>query len=362
MTTRSLDTLPGNRRSQRGMSLIEVMVVVAIVSTVLIVVYSMIDEATKISLFVESHNDLPVFGQAAVNVIQKDLIQARAIFDSDPTNVGPGYYSALVIPAAYPVMPNTQLPILNPTGDLVPDASVTARYVGNALMITKQLESTPVKLASGTTIMMDRYVFEIFYLTRRTTRNFSNAGYSLELVQAKSNVYADYFQLSNLQSPNGTLTAAQMNEIYAALLAWKDPITGATVPINRAWDPGQSIGSAMYTITAAGYSGPIAQPTIPLPTYSSMITGLAGGRISGKMDYTVAFKPSASTNFPVPDLVPKYAVFNSALPQFPGGFEVLIVGPTGARKVLTRLVLLASYGAGKMDSKESLVISSVPRV
>jgi prepilin-type N-terminal cleavage/methylation domain-containing protein len=361
MTNRFLDTLPEKRRSQRGMSLIEVMVVVAIVSTVLIVVYSMIDEATKISLFVESHNDLPVFGQAAVNVMQKDLIQARAIFDADPTNVGPGYYSALVIPAAYPVMPNTQLPILNPTGDLVPDASVTARYVGNALMITKQLESTPVKLASGTTIMLDRYVFELFYLTRRTARSFSSQGYSLDLVQAKSNVYADYFQLSNLQSPGGTLTAAQMNEIYAALLAWKDPITGATVPINRAWDPGQPIATAMYTITATGYTA-VAQPTIPLPTYGSMITGLMGGRISGKMDYTVAFKPTATTNFPVPDLIPKYAVFNSALPQFPGGFEVLIVGPTGSRKVLTRLVLLASYGAGKMDSKESLVISAVPRV
>jgi prepilin-type N-terminal cleavage/methylation domain-containing protein len=358
------------RRRQRGVTLMEMMVVMAIVSVVFIMSYSLLQDAAQTSLFLEEHSDLPIFAQGAVNAIQRELMQSRVVFDGASGSFGPSYLSALQIPAALPLLTGSALPVSNPTGTLVPDGAT--RYTGNVMLLARQLEPAPIRLSNGSFLNVDRYVFEIFYLTRRTTQNFSNTGGYIDAIWGKSDTYADYFQLQQWQSQNPPPSLADKQTVNNALLSWVDPRTNIAAPTVRAWDSGQSAPTAFFSINPDGSFSPVASPTIALPAVKSLIPALASGRVSGKMNYSIGFRPTATTVFPfstnyispvdnttlvVVDPVPKYALYDSAAPTFPDGMEFLIVGPAGSRRILSRIVLIANYGT-KFDSKESLNITS----
>ena len=360
---------------QRGVTLMEMIVVTAIFSVVFIISYSLLEDTVKTSLFIEAHTDLPVYGQQAVNTIQRELLQTRTVFEATPGTFGPGYFSALTFPAQYPLLADSQMPVLNPTGTLVPDVAGT-RYTGNCLLIARQLSPaviTGLTTGCGTPgtcrLLVDRYQFELFYLTKRTSgQSFSGTGYWLDAIQAKSAIYADYTQLNqwSLLLP----PAADKTRVASVLSSYTEVNTGISAPTNKAWDSGMAAPSAFYTISAALGLTAIPQPAIPLTTATSLARGLAGGRISGKMDYSIGFRPSAASRFnlatdvtrldgsiQVRDPIPKYAVFDSTTPLFPSGLEFLMVGPAGSRRILSRIVIMSSY-IGHIDSKEALVITS----
>jgi len=351
----------------------EMMVVTAIFSVIFIISYSLLEDTVKTSLFLEEHNDLPVYGQSAVNAIQRELLQSRVVFEGSATSFGPGYFSALTFPTQYPLLTGSQLPVLNPTGTLVPDGAT--RYTGNVMLMARQLSPALVTgLSVGCTtppcsLLVDRYQFEVFYLTKVTgAQNFAATGYYIDAIQAKSAVYADYLQLT--QWLNLSPSSTDKNSVASTLSTYKDPITNLSQPATKAWNSSVAAASAFYTITSSLGFTAIANPTIPLPSATSVVRGLAGGRVSGKMVYSVGYRPSAtarfnlSTDFKKPDgttqvrdPIPKYAVFDSTQPLFPSGMEFLMVGPAGSRRILSRIVLMANW-IGHIDSKESLVITS----
>ena len=358
-------------RRERGVTLMEMIVVTAIFSIVFIISYSLLEETVKTSLFIEEHTDLPVYGQRAVNTIQRELLQTRLVFEGSAASLGPGYFGALAFPAQYPLLTDSQMPVLNPTGTLVPDGAT--RFTGNCLLIARQLSPAVVTgLTGGTTLMVDRYQFEIFYLTKRTTgQNFQGTGYWIDAIQAKSAIYADYTQLTLWAALlPGATAAADKTRVASVLSTYTEVNTGISAPATKAWNSGVAAPSAFYTISGTLGFTAIAQPTIPLTTATSLARGLAGGRVSGKMDYSVGFRPSGIARFnlttdvtktdgsiQVRDPIPKYAVFNSATPLFPSGLEFLMVGPAGSRRILSRMVIMSSY-VGHIDSKEALVITS----
>lgn len=334
----------------RGYSLMEVTVVVAIVSGILMMAYTMIEDAARTSMFVEVRNDLPVLAQGAANDVQGEMFQAKMIFDADTTGVGPGYLGAVQLPAVYPLLQDSQMPLMNATGDLVPDTNI--RYTGNCLLVARQLAPISVSTGSGQHLLADLYQFELIYLTRQTTKRFANQPFHLDLIKAKSAPVADYFQLNQL-------TPQQAQAANTDLLAWVDPATGKASPIKLAWNPGQPVGSAFYDVKVGGAYTPVNKANIDLTySYGTMLRGLRGGRVSGGAEYTVGYLPSAATTFPVRDKVPKYALFNAQTPLFPSGAEFLIVGPAGQRRALARVVLFANYSAGRMTSKEVEVITA----
>ena len=71
------------RSSERGFSLMEITVVLAIVSMVMIMVYSLMEETLHVTLFNESHNDLTILSQSAVNTLQSEVQQAKVAFEED---------------------------------------------------------------------------------------------------------------------------------------------------------------------------------------------------------------------------------------------------------------------------------------
>lgn len=355
---------------QAGLSLIEIMVVLIIASALLIMSYSMLDDAARTSLFVEVRNDLPVFAQSAINAIQAETFQADTIFDASAASLGPSYLAIVKLPATYPILPGSRMPLANATtfAEIVPDLAPPAnpQYVGNCLLMVRQLTPTPVFMdaAHTLTLLAERYQFEFFYLTQRTNRHFSgptntgstaNSLYYIDLMRSRSLLFADATQIANI------LDTTQRSTVIANLAAWVDPATQVATPIKIAWTSGNPVASAFSNMTTtAPYLTTIAAPQIDMSAISrsarnntvTLLAGITGGRITGAADYSVAFRPSATTRYQIPDAVPKYAYWNSATPTFPGGLEFLMVGSVGSRRVLTRLVMMASYSAGRLSSKE----------
>lgn len=351
-------------RLQSGFSMVEMLVVLIITVALLYMSYSVLEDAAKTSLFVQVRNDLPVQAQNAANSIQAEVFQASTIFDR--TGIGPGYLAIVKVPTAFPVLTDSKLPLNNTSGQLVPDDPdlTQPQYVGNCLLMVKQLQPIPVFMdaAKTQTLLTERYQFEFYYVTKRSTRNFYNSGYFLDVMRGKSEIYADYTQI------NGITDTTQRSTVITNLQTAIDPTTGLTTAIVRAWSPGVAVASAFYDLkTASPYTTLIASPVIDMSATKrsaisntlSILPALAGGSVAGMVNYSVGFRPSATKKFQIPDAVPKYATFDALHPTFPGGMEFLLVGAVGSRRLLTRFVLMADYSAGKLTSKEVLNVTAV---
>lgn len=322
--------------TQRGFSLIEVTVTLAVVSALMLIVYSIMDQTLRAAMFNESHNDLIIMSQRATNTLQSETVQARQVFQEDTD--GQAYRAALQVPARYTAWTNTLLPILQSDSTMAPDT--TTRFTGNSYFIVRQLEPLSIfydddgdARTPDVEFLADRYRFEYFFLSTDSTRRFSSSPYTLDLMQSTSIEYADYFQLS-------ALPRAQVQAIGAKLTA---------AGITRAWYPGQPLDSAFYAIPANGnFAAAINRPTIAIASTISLFPELRGGRISGRMDYSVAF---GSYRLPLP-----ISMYGSITPA--AGFEVKITGPARSRKVMTRVLLMSRYATSTYEAQQGFVTTS----
>ncbi|HUJ14081.1 MAG TPA: prepilin-type N-terminal cleavage/methylation domain-containing protein [Thermoanaerobaculia bacterium] len=382
------------QKNQRGYSLAEILVVLAVSTAVMILCYDIIDDAMRTSLYVESHNNLTQLAQRPVNFMQNEVYQNKVIFDATTGSVGPGYLTRFTSPPAYPgawpscasggcggatttlpALPalynNSALPITDTSGVLGPDAGTgAARMTGNILFVVRQLPPILIPydhdnnaLTANINFPADRYRFEMYYLTKKTTRSFGSTSYYLDLIQARSIDFADYFQLNPVIGASSWLNATGKAQIVNGL---------AAAGINIAFDPSnQPVTNAFYSIGATGTMTLQSGQGIWIYTAKSMLPEFSGGSISGKILYSVGFRPSATTRFPISGVgfdssgnqvlgvpIPKYAVFDSTKPELPSGFEVKLVSSGGARKIILRLVLLSNYKAGTYEAQEGFAVAS----
>jgi hypothetical protein len=308
--------------------------------------YDMMIGASRAGMFHESRNDLLVISQRTVNSIQTELSQSKFVFEEN--SLGTEYRNLFVagLPAGMTVWAGSRLPIVDAnTGTLGPDPgpnSITNR-TGNSLILARQL--APVAIAydhdanAGTpdvNFLVDRYEFQYYFLRTNTARNFGNLGYYLDAVRAKSQIVADYIQLSGVTTNRAQLVQRVL----------------AGTSITMAWDPGKALAApAFYTLVADG-SLAAASPTRFTVTTASLTPEFIGGRIAGKMEYSVS--PNSSAAMAMRDVVPLYA---TASGTFPGGLEFQVVGSAGTRKIWSRLVLASWYG-GQFNSQQASVITS----
>ena len=338
--------------SQRGTSLVEIITVLAVVSVLLLIVYQLLNDAMKASMFAESHNDMTIMTQRVVNRLRGEILQSRLAYQEDAT--GGGYRAALQLPASPAQWSDTLLPLFQTETTLDPDAgNGPDRRAGNSLLIVRQLEPLSVMYDNDgkpatpdVEFLADHYRFEYEYLVANAARSFGGTGFYLDLQESRSVEYADYTQLK-------ALTAAQLKAIVPKLQAAK---------ITRAWDAGQAIDSAFYDLApaaAGAFGSPLIKPQIAIASTTSLLPDMRGGRISGKMDYSIAFTPTVPLKpFPIRHPMFFYARPDAAYPRFPAGFEVKIAGPAGHRKVGLRLVLMANYRGGTYESQQGLVTAA----
>ncbi len=334
------------RTGERGMSLIEAIVTVTLLTVVMAIFYEMMISSLRAGMFTESRNDLAAIGQRTANSIHTEVIQSKLIFQED--TVGAAYRTRIVagLPGGYTVLTGSRLPVIDQNASTIsidPGPNNLTTRTGNSLIIVRQLSPIAVPWDNdnnaGTpniSFLVDRYQFQYYFLRSSTASRFSNLGYYLDVVQAKSQLFADYFQINSITVSKAQV-AAGARSVGGMLMAW---------------DPGKAISApAFYNISAAGAFSSNATPNFAMAA-KSLAPEMAGGRVSGKMDYSVAPNPTSTITFKDP--VPRYA---TAATNFPQGLEFQIVGGSGSRKVLTRLVLASSY-SGKCNSQEAIITSS----
>jgi hypothetical protein len=228
-------------------------------------------------------------------------------------------------------------------------------YTGNSLLLARQLEPiefaydhdqteptpgtcTPNPATPDVVFQGDQYRFEYYYLAENNSRNFAGMGNYLDVIEAHSQSFADYFQLS-------TMDNCQRPQVVDGLIA---------AGITQAWDPGKDAATAFYNLVGGGGLDPAGVPVLSLVKQKTMMPELRGGRISGRMEYSVGYNANAITNYTFPDPIPYFALANN---NFPGGLEFKGVDNAGVKKILSRIVILSQYG-GNMESQANYVITS----
>jgi prepilin-type N-terminal cleavage/methylation domain-containing protein len=351
------------RKSERGFTLPEILVVVAISAVILIIAYTLVEDAMLTSLFVESHNQLASLSQRAVNVMLTDVYQSRVIYQNDTT--GTSFLSLVTAvvgtSGTNSIAADYQLPQFDSTTTLIvpDDSSGTTHYVGNCLLVLRQLPPLMITYNNGAANVnfpADIYRLDFFYLTPRTTKPFSTSTYSLDVMEFKSVVFADYQQLNNLPQATVALLYTGTNGT-AFPNGFSDYSPAITTAIDLA---GTAANNSFRTINSNGtLSAVLSSYALPAAaSLSSLLPEFSSGSISGKMVYSVGFRPTASTQFPVRDPIPRYAFAKSGNANYTTGLEVKFVGGGTTQKGIIRLILLASYGVTKMDSEEGFVITS----
>jgi hypothetical protein len=122
--------------------------------------------------------------------------------------------------------------------------------------------------------------------------------------------------------------------------------------VDYAVDPWKDVTQAFYSVESGGtLNGPLTH-NVTLDEYESLLPEFRGGRVSGKMTYSVGIQRDPP--FHTADPVNLYAQPNG---NFPGGLETLIVGSASSRRVLVRLALHADYG-DKINSHVNVVTSA----
>lgn len=321
------------------MTFIEMMVALTLLMVTSALYYSLFIGTMDVNAFLESHNDLTTIGQRSVNVIKDEVSQSRLLYEEDA--LGQSYRSAMILPSIRSPLSGSLLPIVDPTGVIEPDGAT--RRVGNSLLVAR--EELPLSIwvdhdADSNTpdveFLADRLRLEYFYLSYNYDRSFMAHGYYLDLIQVRSVVYADHFQLSGLTPAVGQLVAADLN----------------AQGITMAWDPSQEATQAFFPISGSGtLSGPVSA-TIDMSDFRSLMPEFRGGSIQGKIEYSVGVH--ADPPLSIPESVNLFAQRSG---DFPSGFETLIVGPSSARKVLSRVVLVSEH-RGKVNSAVNTVIAT----
>lgn len=434
-------------RPDAGYSLMEVTVVLAITTVVLVMAMQMMEAAVQASLFVESHNDLTIMAQRPLNVMHTDVVQSRAVFSGNTTGLSYQTVMEANLPAPGPA--THLMPVVDPANAFAPDTPGGTRYTGTCLLLVKQLPPLNITIGgtvgavritnggsaytsaptvtilggggsgaaatatisggrvvsvavtndginytsaptvsfsggggSGATATMslasfdaDRYVFEYFYQINNTGRPFSKALFYnspdryIDLLRARSEIFANYNQLV---TDTADLTATQKTNIASGLRSAglatcqsqtrdiNDSSGFSDCTVMKAWDFNAATAAAgIYDVSSTLVLATPTTVAMTIRRVNTLLPELRGGRISGRMDYSVATGTGSFVNaFPLRDAVPTY--LDPATEPGYSGFELKLTGRAGRQMVLMRLVMMSYYGLDKFDSEDGFVITSIP--
>ncbi|MEO8034990.1 MAG: hypothetical protein ABI837_11215 [Acidobacteriota bacterium] len=262
-------------------------------------------------------------------------------------------------------------------GGKVVSVSITNGGSGYTTVPTVSFAGGAGSGARGTAVLAtfnaDRYLFEYFYQIDNTARKFSSAAFItspdhyVDIMRARSEIVADFSQLT---VDTTDLTLAQKQKIAAAFTAagsatcqslvrdQNDPTGFTNCAIAKAWNANAATtATGFYDFDSDLVMTVEATPTLAIRKVSTLLPELRGGRISGRMDYSIGSKFGVFAS-PLRHAIPLYYTTTAAPTD--AGFEVKITGRPGSQTILTRLVMMSFYGVNKFDSQDGFLITSIP--
>ena len=325
---------PSRFRTSAGTTFIEMMIALVCLSAIAVATFEIMVQSQNTNETVNAWNMLTQWGQKAINQINLDVTQACVLYQDD--SLGNSYKADLQSDANFPALATSTLPLIDQTGTFGQDSTVSR--TGNALLYAANtMPFVAFITGTGATRRADMYRMVYYYLSP-VTQTIGAKPTSLRLVKWVSREFADYKQVKAITTTEVASFVMDLYE-YGVRHLW--------VPRN---DPdGVGPDGAFFAIDEFGSISALPESSFTIPTgigadgnvmVKSVIDNLGRG--------VAAIAWNNSANFRTPDIVPKFAQGNSVGAGFPHGMEVQIIGPTGARQVLVRLVMAyVVSGAGQ---------------
>lgn len=318
------------KRSESGISFFEVIIIMMMIGIVMPLVYRFVKIIIQSQTSMEAQGSLNSKSSGAVNRISATLGECKRIFDRTPPN--PTIVSQLHFGVpAYPPISATALPQIEVNRPFTPSSSTfVAASVGNSLFFARY--DLPIEVqASGAatdTVKIDRYMFVYYYVAQDPGSQIVGKQ-KRSLWEWRSLAYLDRNQILEIPEPRRSTAVTNLIGTpglipFAVDISSQDITDGFFL-----LDPGDS---NMTT------KAPVLPPNTihPAMVENGPMVRIHMVNVGGGYRYGVSPNNSASHER---HRVPRFAA--AAPPDFPSGFEVVIVGPSNARQAYVRLVMAA---------------------
>jgi hypothetical protein len=346
-------TFPASLRSRKGVTLVELIITATVMSIMILTVVPLFTTTTRGYTSLEVSTVLAAGTQVAVTKIQNRLSENKRLFGND--TIGNAYKDKVTPSLLNTLLAGSKLPVIDPDASLSPSsATFVTGNTGNSLLFASVDEPVPLNgILNGSgvavNVRLDTYVFNYYYLYQNPSVRMGGTP-TLELWEWHSIPYVDYLGLINLSD------VTLRNNSITALLA-----QGYTFAFNSS-----------ATATTAFYQMSGSNPWLTLQgghnltrnnsklggvhswqNDSRQMIDLIRGISVGGFTYSVSFNtsPSFTHRYTVP-------VYGTASSDFPSGFETLIVGPSGNRRVFARLVMAAKGSFKGVMSYEQILLAA----
>jgi prepilin-type N-terminal cleavage/methylation domain-containing protein len=218
-------------KNERGLSLVEMMITVAILGLIIGVIGKFFRDSRSNMTDVENRTDLAAISQSVDGNLHTSVSQCQRLL-CNLTDAGDGpsdnfayfyQYVSAGVSASNAVKGGAPLPVawsVEPLAEnayeITPTASAAANKFGNCLMfiaalppvvlqnvsdnaaILPSITATPAPGIPCTTVSLDRYQFVYIYLAQDNSRKVLGTGPVLRLVEWRSKPYVDYQELVNM--------------------------------------------------------------------------------------------------------------------------------------------------------------------
>jgi type II secretory pathway pseudopilin PulG len=369
-----------NKKKQRGLSLIELALVTALLGLTIAAVTRFIVYSQKGLANHEARTDLIATCKLIGENLRRSISTSQILFTNYQAHPGLATDYRIRIEAgrnagSAPSPVNfSVLPLVAATEKEA--VAINGNHFGNQLMFAAVINPLKLKVETDACatcqeeVILDRFQFVHIYLSAWPEQNFP--GFTgpdpypkgpVHLVEWRSVPYINYSQLANLYGKKLTETAKALNA-QGYNWAWDSGVSNASTAFYQIRGTGTPVllGGTAGPATFPEYSWARMQdfkdvqtlnfnPLTPLGRINRL--GNAGQLTAFKTLYSVAYNsvsPTVNPQYKVNELIGMLGPIQ--VPQlaepdldskigFPGGFEVMILGTSGTRQMYSRIVLMA---------------------
>ena len=325
--------------------MVELLISMTIMMIVMAVTVSLFTFLHRSFTSMEAGTVLPAATQQALNGMQNRIVENRRQFENTP--VGALYLAKLPTLSPAPVSWR-QLPVINVNMSLSISTGVfVSTCVGDSLFFASTYGTYSLSLdtTSATALVerVDTFVFNYYYLAESPSMAIAGKPV-LELREWHSIPYADYQQLA-------LISVGKSSTTVCALQTQKN--------VSVAWDSSSNTpATAFYMLSPTGGlvsegSGYVLETATDRRLQPKPMIQIIEGAASGGFKYGVS-----RNGFSQKHQVPAYYNPTSWTGDFPGGMEVMIVGPASSRQVFVRLVMTAQGNFKGLMSFQNVLLSS----
>lgn len=342
--------------------MIELMIAVAMLGIVVPAILMLFSNVVQGFRADDAQNQLKKVNQETLLHFYMTLGRNKRIFTAGaPTTTLAGRLDMTACPSVNLTSGANKFPLVDVDASLDPkNSAFVGSEWGNMLLLLVnegRISCAPVTNKNSTvmTFQVDYYRFYFYYLDRSQNNTSLTGGKSSRLVEWRSEPLADYGQLSNALSQDVTL-ASSVIQCLRNLPVPNTPVTAAVDP--SASNPSSILYNLMpsNTLSVDGVRK-IAKDWAPAGAMATkgfrFITNPQSSVLNGGFRYGI--HPNTDTWSQAVAKVPCYAAESG---DFPGGFEVGVVGTTNGREVFIRQVLAAQGAFGAKRNVISAELST----